>query len=65
MPVITEDCIEVYENQIEMYLVQYIAERKIKNMNKETQSRWNAALLYIKKYVFQNKDNLMSEVRNC
>ncbi len=61
MPVITEDCIEVYENQIELYLDQYITERKIKNMNKETQSRWNAALLYIKKYVFQNKDNLMSE----
>ena len=44
MPVITEDCIEVYENQIELYLDQYITERKIKNMNKETQSRWNAEI---------------------
>lgn len=64
MSVITEDCIEVYESNIELYLAQYIAERKIKDMNKETQSRWNAALLYINKYVFQNKDDLMSEVNH-
>lgn len=50
MPVITEDCIEVYENNIELYLEKYINERNISNMNKETQSRWNAALLYIKKF---------------
>lgn len=64
MSVIIEDCIEVYESQIELYLDQYITERKIKNMNKETQGRWNAALLYIKKHVFQNKDDLMSEVNH-
>ena len=64
MSVIIEDCIEVYESQIELYLDQYITERKIKNMNKETQGRWNAALLYIRKHVFQNKDDLMSEVNH-
>lgn len=55
----TETGIEVYENKIEEYLDQYIQEHDIENMNKETQSRWNAALLYINKYVFKGqKDKL-------
>lgn len=61
MSVITEG-IEVYENNIELYLDQYIKEHKIENMNKETQSRWNAALMYIRKYAFINQSELMSEV---
>lgn len=60
--IITGDGIEVYESNIESYLQQYIDERGIGNMNKETQGRWNAALLYINKYVFTDQSLLMSEV---
>lgn len=62
MPVVTDDGIEVYENNIELYLEQYIKERKIEDMNRETQSRWNAALLFINRHVFSNKNLLMSEI---
>jgi hypothetical protein len=57
--VITDTGIEVYENDITLYLKQYIDGRQIEDMNRETQSRWNAALLYIYKYVFEmDRDKL-------
>lgn len=53
--------IEVYENDISVYLDQYIQERNIEDMRKETQNKWNAALMYIYKYVFKdNRDSLKS-----
>lgn len=56
----TESGIEVYENGITEYLDQYIAERKIEDMHKEPQSRWNAALLYINKYLFKVHPELLT-----
>lgn len=54
--------VDVYENDISMYLQQYIDNRSIDNMAKEPQSRWNAALLYINKYLFKpNRDKLLVE----
>lgn len=50
----TDNGIEVYENDIALYLDQYIQERGIQDMSKETQNKWNACLLYINKYVFKN-----------
>lgn len=64
MPVITDEGIEVYESNIELYLEQYIKEHKIEDINKESQSRWNAALLFIKKHVFTDQSLLMSEVNS-
>lgn len=56
----TETGIEVYENGIYEYLQQYIDERGIENMNAESMNRWNAALIYIHKCLFQNnKDSLL------
>ena len=49
----TGDGIEIYENAICEYLQQYIDERKIENMSKEPQSKWNAALMYIHKNYFK------------
>lgn len=49
----TESGIEVYEDKISEYLDQYIADHDIVDMHKEPQSRWNAALLYINKYLFK------------
>ena len=55
----TESGIEVYEDKISEYLDQYIEEHDIEDMHKEPQSRWNAALLYINKYLFKtHKDYL-------
>ena len=60
----TEDGAEVYESGIYDYLQQYINERGIEDMSKEPQSKWNAALIYINKYVFINDNELMSDINN-
>lgn len=55
----TDTGVEIYENDIALYLDQYIQERGIKDMSKETQNKWNACLLYIYKCVFKgNRDKL-------
>lgn len=55
------DGIEVYEDGIYEYLDRYIEEHDI-DMHKEPQSRWNAALLYINKYLFKdNRDILKAD----
>lgn len=51
MPVITEDGIEVYENDIELYLKKYEEENKV-DCHKISQSRWNSVLRYIRRHVF-------------
>lgn len=60
----TESGVEIYEDQISEYLDQYIDEHDIEDMHKEPQSRWNAALLYINKYLFKpHPEVLKSENR--
>ena len=60
----TESGVEVYEDKITEYLDQYIDENDIEDMHKEPQSRWNAALLYINKYLFKpHPEVLKSENR--
>lgn len=60
----TESGVEVYEDKITEYLDQYIDEHDIEDMHKEPQSRWNAALLYINKYLFKpHPEVLKSENR--
>ena len=62
--VITENGTEVYEDDIYLYLDQYIQEHNVEDMHKEPQSRWNAALLYINKYLFKpHPEVLKSENR--
>lgn len=53
-----ENQIELFENDIEMYLKLFCEENGIKDMKKESQSVWNGALMYIKRHVFSNKDLL-------
>lgn len=48
----------MFKNDIELYLAQFCEEYNIKDMTKEPQSRWNAALMYINKYVFNDKSIL-------
>lgn len=48
------DDIEVYASNVEMYLDMFCKEctPPIEDMGKETQSRWNAALMYIRRRLF-------------
>ncbi len=58
----TEQKTEVYVNDIELYLLQYVEDHKLKVKDLYTmdQSRWNSVLLYIYKHVFKP---LKSDVR--
>ena len=58
-----EQKIEVFENDIQLYLSMFCEENGIEDMKKESQSVWNSALYYIYKHVFKNgslknKDNI-------
>lgn len=56
--------IDVYENDISLYLHQYMNDRSMTDddMSKAPQSKWNAALLYVNKYLFKpNRDRLLVE----
>ena len=55
--------IEVFENDIQLYLSMFCEENGIEDMTKEPQSRWNACLTYIQRHVFNNKD-LLKETNN-
>ena len=49
-----EQTIEVFENDIQLYLSMFCEENGIEDMAKEPQSRWNSCLHYIYKHVFAN-----------
>lgn len=53
--------IEVFENDIAVYLSMFCEEQGIQDMKKESQSVWNGALRYIRKHVFNNRDVLKSK----
>lgn len=53
-----EQTAEVFENDISLYLQMFCEEQGIEDMSKESQSKWNAALMYIKKHVFADKSIL-------
>ena len=53
-----EQTIEVFENDIALYLSMFCEEQGIDDMKKESQSVWNGALRYIRRHVFNNKDVL-------
>ena len=55
--------IEVFENDISVYLTMFCEENGIEDMKKESQSVWNGALRYIRRHVFNNKD-LLKETNN-
>lgn len=58
-----EQTIEVFENDIQLYLTLFCEENGIEDMKKESQSVWNGALRYIRRHVFNNKD-LLKEPNN-
>ena len=55
----TENTIEVFENDIDLYLHQFQEEQEIEDLRTVPQSVWNGALRYIYNHVFKNKSNLL------
>lgn len=55
--------IEVFENDIQLYLTMFCEEQDIVDMKKESQSVWNSCLRYIYRNVFKNK-NLLKQSNN-
>ena len=51
---------EVFESDIDMYLTIFCEQHTppIDDLSKESQSVWNAALMYINKHVFKGTDKL-------
>lgn len=49
---------DVFENDIQMYLTMFCEEQGIDDLKKESQSVWNAALMYIKRHVFSDSSTL-------
>lgn len=56
-----EQSVEVFENDIVLYLKMFCEEQNIKDLKKESQSVWNGCLRYIKKHVFNDKSKLKSK----
>ena len=56
----TQPSVDVFENDIEMYLTMFCEENGIEDMKNESQSVWNGALMYIKRHVFNNSSVLKS-----
>ena len=54
---------EVFESDIEIYLTIFCEQHTppIEDLSKESQSVWNAALMYINKHVFKGTDKLKSK----
>lgn len=72
----TETTIEIFENDIEMYLRMFQEEQEIEDLRTVPQSVWNACLMYIQRHVFndrsllkqnnniQNPDSIMDSTYN-
>lgn len=52
--------LEVFENDIALYLSEFCQEQGIEDIKKESQSVWNGALMYIRRHVFPVSDCLKS-----
>ena len=53
-----EQTIEVFENDIQLYLSMFCEENGIEDMKKESQAVWNSCLRYIYKNVFKGNNSL-------
>lgn len=59
-----EQIAEVFENDIFLYLKVFCEEQGIEDMRQASQSVWNAALMYIKRHVFNDSYALKSKSLN-
>ena len=59
-----ENTIEVFENDIDLYLHQFQDEQEIEDFKQVGQSVWNGALMYINRHVFKNNNHLLKSKDN-
>ena len=57
----TESTIEVFENDIDLYLHQFQDEQDIEDFKQVGQSVWNGALRYIYNHVFKGKSHILKD----
>lgn len=55
--------LEVFDNDIDLYLKMFCEEYNIPDLRKEPQSVWNACLMYIQKHVFSDRDKLKDKTQ--
>lgn len=60
----TDDILEVFENDIDMYLNLFKEEQGIEDLRTVPQSVWNGALRYIYNHVFKNNSDLLKSHNN-
>lgn len=53
-----EEDIEIYDDDIDLYLEQFREEQNIDDYREISQNVWNAALMYVQKHVFPDRDML-------
>lgn len=54
----TENTIEIFENDIDLYLHQFQEEQGIEDLRTVPQTIWNACLMYIQRHAFSDRGNL-------
>lgn len=55
---INNESMELFENDIDLYISEFCQMRGIKDLNAESQSVWNAALMFVRKNAFPDKSVL-------
>ena len=60
----TENTIEVFENDIDLYLHQFCEDNDIDDLKRESQSVWNSCLRYIYTHVFKPNNNILKDHNN-
>ena len=60
----TESTIEVFENDIDLYLHEFCAEQGIDDLRTVSQSVWNGALRYVYNHVFKGNSDILKQKRN-
>lgn len=60
----TENTIEVFENDIDLYLHQFQDEQGIEDLRTVPQSVWNGALRYIYNHVFKHNSHILKSHNN-
>lgn len=57
--------VDIYENDIDLYLHEFMEVNNIPDLRAASQSVWNACLIYICRYVFKGTDKLKSKRLNA
>lgn len=60
----TENTIEVFENDIDMYLRQFQIDQNIEDFQTIPQNVWNGALIYINRHVFKPNPGVLKQKKN-